>query len=237
MKFTICSALFFFFSFWLGQLFASNIDHRNEGKEFKVASFSKVEIEGAYKIYLSQGKKCSLSVDGDEDLIDDLNVDVERGTLYIDMDDDKVKINRSNSLTLYITVRDLSKLVIEGGVKLYTKGYLELDDFQLKVSGGGRLNMELAAKHVDIKGEGGIWITLEGRAESLDSHFEGAGKLYAKDFETKNVRVKMEGAGWASVYAEESLTAKLEGIGRIKYYGNPKHVNKSVEGLGAISKQ
>jgi hypothetical protein len=41
--------------------------------------------------------------------------------------------------------------------------------------------------------------------------------------------------GTGAVYATETLHAKIEGVGKLKYRGNPE-VTKDIEGLGSVSR-
>ena len=45
------------------------------------------------------------------------------------------------------------------------------------------------------------------------------------------------GTGSAQVFASESLTATVSGIGKLTYGGNPPKVQKNVSGLGSITAQ
>ena len=38
-----------------------------------------------------------------------------------------------------------------------------------------------------------------------------------------------------TVQASEKLTANVEGMGNLTYYGNPRIVNKSVSGIGSVT--
>jgi hypothetical protein len=50
------------------------------------------------------------------------------------------------------------------------------------------------------------------------------------------VDVHIEGAGKARVNATESLKAWIEGAGVITYSGEPKTVEKTIDGIGRIKK-
>ena len=138
-------------------------------------------------------------------------------------------------IILYITFKELKNVVIEGGVRLKTKGCLNLRNFNMYVAGGTKIEMKMKADNVKIADEGGVLFELEGVAESLDIKVTGAGDIDAERLKTKDVTVKIEGVGTASVYATEFLKAKLEGVGSIKYRGNPK-VTKYVDGLGSVKR-
>jgi hypothetical protein len=202
-------------------------------KSYDVGNFNELFIEGGYRIHLAQGNENKLVVKAsDSDVFDYLQVKEWGSELRIDIEPDKFELDR---IALYITFRDLSKLHIEGGVKLYTKGYLDLKDFNLHVSGGAKISMDIKADDVQIVGEGGVLFNLEGIASSLDVKLSGAGHVDADQLKVKHAKVKIEGVGTGSVHATETLHARIEGVGKVSYTGNPR-VTKSIEGLGSVSR-
>jgi hypothetical protein len=203
-----------------------------ESKEYKVGDFTNVYIEGGYKIRLMQGNENKLIVKADDnDVFDYLQVKDWGDELRIDIEPDEFELDR---IVLYITFQNLEKLHIEGGVKLDTKGYLDLDDFELYVAGGAKIEMHMKADDVKIVGEGGVLFELEGIAKSLNASLSGAGHIDADDFKVKDAKCTIEGVGTASVHATETLHARIEGVGKVSYKGHPE-VSKSIEGLGSVS--
>ncbi|MGO1370186.1 GIN domain-containing protein [Senegalia sp. (in: firmicutes)] len=85
---------------------------------------------------------------------------------------------------------------------------------------------------LDFLGSGNI--ELEGNVEYLDIFIEGSSIIEGKKMEADDVKVKLEGVGSCSVYSHESLTAYVEGVGSITYYGKPDLIDKKVDGLGFI---
>lgn len=213
-------------------LFAQNDDDWHS-KEYKVGDFSEVYIEGGYRIHLIQGDENKVVVKAsDSDVFDYLQVKEWNNELRIDIEPDHLEFDR---IALYITFKDMEKLHIEGGVKLYTEGYLDLNDFDMHVAGGAKIEMELKAEDVKIVGEGGVLFELKGVAKSLDVKISGAGHVDADDLKVKDATIKIEGVGTGSVHATETLYAKIEGVGKIKYKGNPQ-VTKDIDGVGSVTR-
>lgn len=204
-----------------------------DSKTYKVDDFSEVHLEGGYRVYLIQGDENKVVVKAsDDDVFDYLQVKNWGNELKIDVEPDHYDYDR---IVLYITFKKLEKLKIEGGVRLKTKGYLDLDDLEMYVAGGAKIELDMKARNVNILGEGGVLFELEGIAKSLDIKITGAGHVDAEQLKTKNVSIKIEGVGTGSVYATETLYAKIEGVGKVKYDGDPK-VTKHVEGLGSVTR-
>jgi len=201
-------------------------------RKYETKDFSKIYIEGGYRVYLQQGETASLKIKAsDEDVFDYLIVDSDEESLRL-----RIRENHFNldCITLYITFKELETIYIEGGVKLQTKGYLDLGDLYVHVEGGAKIELDIKAEEVKVEGEGGVLFELEGQANSLDAHISGAGHIDAGELKTKETTIKIEGVGTGSVYATDKLWASIAGVGKVKYRGNPE-VHRNVDGIGTIS--
>ncbi len=202
-------------------------------KKYDVDEFTEIYLEGGYRVHLIQGNENKVLVKApDKDVFKYLQVKRWSNELRIDVEPDHLEFDR---IALYITFKDLEKLHIEGGVKLKTHGYLDLNDFDVYVAGGAKIDLYLKADDVSIVGEGGVLFDLEGVARSLDIRLSGAGHVDADELKAKDVEVEIEGVGTTSVYASETLYAKIEGVGKVRYRGNPE-VTKNIDGLGSVTK-
>lgn len=200
-------------------------------RTYNIQPFTKIYLEGAFKVILEQGPQSGLRIKTDEDNFKYIDVQSDTQTLSL-------KIIKKHfdfdELILYVTFKDLEKLEIQGGISLETKGYVDLKDFYLHVEGGATVEMNLKASKIRVVGEGGVKFEFDGIADELDASISGAGYLDAIDLKTKNCDIKIEGVGAGSVYATESLNATISGVGKIRYKGDPK-VFKKVEGVGIVS--
>ena len=204
-----------------------------DSKTYEIGNFTEIYLEGGYKVYLVQGDENKVVVKAsDDDAFDYLKVKNVDNKLSVKVEEDYFNYDR---IILYITFKELNRVKIEGGVKLKTKGYLNLNDFNMYVAGGAKIELNLKAEDVHIVGEGGMLFELDGVAKSLDIKITGAGNIDADELRAKDVTIKIEGVGTASVYATETLNAKIEGVGNIKYRGNPK-VTKYIDGLGSVKR-
>ncbi|QGY46819.1 hypothetical protein GM418_25125 [Maribellus comscasis] len=211
--------------------YAQNDDNW-ESRTYELSDFNEIKLEGGYRVFLIQGDENSLLVRAsDDDVFDYLKIGNSTESLRLKIDRDHFNFDRIN---LYITFKELERVDIEGGVKLKTKGYLDLNDFSMHVEGGAKIELDMKAEDVEIIGEGGVLFELSGVAETLDVHVSGAGHIDASELKTKDVTFKVEGVGTGSVYATDNLYAKIEGVGKIKYRGHPE-VTKDIEGLGSVT--
>ncbi len=202
-----------------------------DSKNFEVGDFSEIMLDGAFKVYLIQGDHCNVQVKcTNNDVFDDIKIRRFENEVEIKLDQSFFKYN---VVSLYITFKTLEKLEIEGGVNLKTNGYLDLNNFAVNIEGGANIDLDLKAKNIEVYGEGGFLFELKGVADKLDVTIKGAGHMSAADLKTKDVSFTVAGFGTGSVYATNTLNAKIEGVGKLRYKGDPK-VNQYIDGLGSV---
>lgn len=202
-----------------------------ESRTFQLKDYNKVYLEGAFRVYLIQGNSPGLEIKAsDSEAIDYVEVDNNEASLRLKITKKHFDFNR---ITLYITFKDLEKMVIHGGVRLKTNGSVKLNDFFLQVEGGASISMDMDARTVKVIGQGGVLFDMAGNTESIDLKLEGAGHVDAGELKSEVVNFSIEGVGTGRVYATRELNASLKGVGKVVYRGNPV-VNKSIDGLGSV---
>ena len=200
-------------------------------KTYEVGEFSQIALDGGFKVNLIQGDKCSVTVKStNNEVFDKIKINRNQNEVLVKLDASSVMFNR---VSLYITFKTLEKLNIEGGVNLKTNGYLDLSNLSVNVEGGANIDLNMKAQKVKVYGEGGFLFELKGVADALDVTIKGAGHVSASELKTKDVSFVVAGFGTGSVYATETLNAKIEGVGKLRYKGDPK-VDQYIDGLGSV---
>lgn len=193
--------------------FASVTAHADEQTR-TVAAFKKIAISGPMNLIVDAGKPFSVTVQGDAKFIGRVKTSVVNGELRISMNDDK-SINIRKHDRVLVSMPSLTSFEAEGA------GLARLNNVQ-----GDRLD-------VDYRGAGSLVINGKVRHVRIDA--EGVGEVDTKSLIAQEADVSFEGIGAVSIYASEKLDAKVEGMGNLTYYGNPRIVNKSVSGIGSVS--
>lgn len=229
----------FSFSLIFALIFAASFNSNAQNdedwvtKKYEFGEFSKIYLEGSYKVFLSQGKKAGVVLKTtEESMFDHLSVKYFGDRVSFKMDNDFLAYKRVH---LYITFDELDDVRVAGGLRMYSEGYIEVDDLDVTVQGGAKVGLKLKAKNLGVVGEGGVWVDLEGVTKNLDVSLSGAGHVNASDLKADDVNFKIEGVGTGKVHAEKTLYGRIEGVGKIRYTGNPK-VTRNVDGLGSIER-
>lgn len=103
----------------------------------------------------------------------------------------------------------------------------------LEVDGPGKVSVEGLRDPISIKANGPVRITANGTVDSADLTLNGPSKFSLNDLVAKNITVHVNGTGIADVYATDTLTANIEGIGHVRYRGDP-HTVANVHGAGTV---
>jgi hypothetical protein len=176
-----------------------------------LASFDRVRLDGAFKTEIvAGGARSQIVIRGERDIVTRVTTGIESGTLVVGM-------RHSDGI-----FNSFPKLVITLPA---LRGFANDGAGTVKISG-------LTGGDVDIANAGAGAITVAGRAANMKITLDGTGKIDTTAVDAHDVRVDNNGLGGVYVRANGSLTMNVNGVGEIRYAGNPTHVESHVEGIG-----
>jgi hypothetical protein len=178
-----------------------------------VPAFKAINNKGAFSLHVEVGKAQSVVVKGDDKFIAKIMTEVVGDELMVSYRD-KNSIKISDEAQVVITVPELVKFKMEGV--------------------GPTVINNVAGARFDVNYEGVGSLIVTGKTQTLKLKVQGVGKVDTKDLIAETVDVNLEGVGSVKVYASERLKATVQGIGSLNYYGNPRSISKSVEGIGSV---
>jgi hypothetical protein len=94
------------------------------------------------------------------------------------------------------------------------------------------VDIQVQALDVSLSGAGSM--TASGTADDLNLNISGFGDFKGAELHDTKAHVSISGAGSATVWADDSLTAEVSGAGSVSYYGSPS-VTRQISGVGSIS--
>ena len=178
--------------------------------------FSSVSSEGAVNLVVQVGKAQSVVIRGDNKYLAKIDTRVVNGELVISVPrESKNRMNLSSEHKVFISVPTLKAFHVEG-------------------AGSSELN-NIRGDAIDISFQGAGRLVANGEVKYLKLMAQGVGDVDTKALLAQRAEVNFEGIGKVKVHASEHLDAVVQGMGSLNYYGNPKTVNKSVEGIGSVS--
>ncbi|HKP37270.1 MAG TPA: head GIN domain-containing protein [Pyrinomonadaceae bacterium] len=179
-----------------------------------LGAFKSIQTTGAYDIQVTCQQAASFEIEADDNILPLIRTSVRDGMLNISSD---TGYSSSKAVIVRISVPDLEAVATHGA------GDIRITDVkndQLTVNSTGAARIEAV-----------------GQTNTVNIQTTGAGKIDTSRLRAERAKVTVTGAGSVDVYASQQLDATVSGIGKVVYDGNPGVVNKSVSGIGTISKK
>lgn len=191
--------------------------------------FSGVKLSCDANVFITQGDVFEVVAVGEQNVIDELELDVQDGTWTIEFDD----CMRDYDLEIFITMPEIEYLGVSGSGEIRGDNFFTVQDIVLRVSGSGGICVGLFAEEVDGKISGSGDMEMEGEAERLDFDISGSGDLDAFNLPVEKADINISGSGDASVHVLEVLDVRISGSGDVFYKGFPV-LNTHVSGSGDV---
>jgi hypothetical protein len=198
-----------------------------------VSKFTHIYVDGGYKVVLKQDSSYKVSIEADDNLMQYIHADSEDGELHIHS---RKNMCSSGEIIVNVGVGNLEELRGSGAVDFSSDGKLNTKDLKIKLSGSGKVNLDLTAANVITEGSGANEITLKGQATSNKVDLVGSGKIYALDFVVGTYDIHTTGASHCEINVLNDLNVHTTGAAEIKYRGNPANVNSDKTGAASITR-
>jgi len=206
-----------------------------ERKNIDADDFTAVSFGVAGDLTIEQGSTFKVVLEGDEKLLDEIEVKVRDNRLLIRKPNWRRAMNKR--LTVRITMPEIEGISVSGSGGVSNKGAFNCDELSLKVSGSGHIDIdELSADILDIGISGSGGVKLEGKgADKADISISGSGGVRAADFRLERVDIGVSGSGGCKLWVEKALVARVSGSGSIYYKGDP-NIDARSSGSGKVKK-
>lgn len=200
--------------------------------EIKTGYFNKVNTSGSLDVFIRQGSEASVQIVADSNLLEYINAEVDDNTLIIKH---TKRISLTRPAKIMITVPDLDLIRVNGASSINITDTFRTRDLTINIRGAGNAYGFVESEYLKAAISGAGEMTLLGRSVNSEMSVKGAGKINASSFYVDDLKVKIQGAGDATVHAVNTLDASIYGTGKIEYSGNP-HLTEKIKGIGRIVK-
>lgn len=204
-------------------------------KDFEVSDFKSLNLEVVGEVIFEQSSIPYLSVEGNENLVDELEVSHQNNRLSIKSEKERSFFKDKGKLTLKIGSPSLNEILQKGVGSLLIKGDFDAKSLHVKHTGVGNLsidNCNLEEFNLESQSVGSCRI--KGTADTAVIESEGVGNIDCSDLITRKAKVVSKGVGNLSVYADEELDIVVKGIGNVTYAGNPEVLKTDISGIGKV---
>lgn len=196
-----------------------------------VGEFDEIEVSGAFEIFIRQSNSCGLEIELDENLFQYLDIDDGGGELDISSDR---TIRKAEARNLYITVRDLEKIQINGANELETRGGIRGKNLEVEANGASEMRLEFYGERLRIKANGGSELRFKGEVDDLEIEVNGASEIESLEMLALRADVDVSGAAEVKLWVEDQLDVSANGASEVEYRGNPK-ISKNTYGASSVN--
>lgn len=206
-----------------------------EKEKRDVPLFKEVKLSISSDVILVQGNKQEVILEGDPNLLRNIETEVSGDKLTIKHKDWNFKMG-NNKIKVYLTMVNVNGFAISGSGSVRAEKTINTDDIYFHISGSGNIDFaDLNAINVEAKisGSGDIHIEGKNTSENTSIGISGSGKYNGEYAKTKNASIHVSGSGDCRITVSENLKAKVSGSGDIIYFGRPI-VDISVSGSGKV---
>lgn len=218
----------------------------------EVEEFTTINYSLPFNVELIASVQPFVSIEGDQDTIDEIIVEVDGDTLtlskersWFDWSDGEIHVTvgytelhalsmsgSGNAYAERIDTEDL-RIRISGSAGVEVD-HLVSNDFAVTIAGSGNVNvndLDADSMNTSIAGSGDVEVS--GRVVTQSISIAGSGDHNARDLRSQEADIDIKGSGDVEVWALASVDAKVMGSGDIEYYGKPQ-LRERIMGSGNI---
>jgi len=205
-------------------------------------------------VTISESNTQKISIQGPNNLINNINTNVNNGNWNIKYDD-KSNHKNADQLNITIQVKSLKSLAISGTGTINTEGRFsrvrkrsiaisgtgsvtlkgDSDHMNIALSGSGQMDIDCNAEnmHVALSGNGDI--NIKGSVSNLHMSANGSGNIGGKGLKANNCKATISGSSILTAEVTDKLNLIESGSGTFRYRGNPS-IKKIVNSRSALQK-
>ncbi len=207
-------------------------------KKHETTSYDAITINNNIDVVLIEGNEGSITLKGDQNLVDQIEVVSIKGELKLSSKNQvALQPSKGNDLTAIIPAQSVSKLIVNGAGTFGGTFPIEGHHVKLKVNEAGNLSVNVDATNVKAIVTGNGSINISGKTGFLDAAVTGSGSIDGQELYATNCHGRVIGSGDLIVYAKDRLDAKVVGSGSIEVNSSVATVDKDLMGSGKIVKR
>jgi len=207
-------------------------------EERKLSSYDAVKVSTGIDLYIRQGNKQQVTVEADEDDLEDLVTEVRGGELSIYFESNSSFWDWSNrSATVYVTVTDIKAITSSSGSDVMGETIIVAEDIQLESSSGANMKLQIKARRLTAESSSGSEMELSGEAEEFDGRSSSGSDLDARELTAKKATVRASSGSDLAISVVDEIDADASSGSDISYSGRPQYVNIDESSGGDVSRR
>jgi hypothetical protein len=204
------------------------------------SKFDKIDISGPITVYYLQTDSFSIKVEAPKNIMNDVETNINNGTLsinYMDKDYQYDQYNEAN-IYVYVTSPDLVSVIQESSGSFMSKKRVDTDDIDLCVTGSGDITFnDIICDNINSRVQGSGDITVN-KLECIESgaNVLGSGIISLIQHNVDKTFVSITGSGDVEMRFLDcgSLVSNIIGSGTVTAKGNIKSLKQNKMGSGTF---
>jgi len=199
--------------------------------------FTKINVSGSYSIILEPASHYSVVLEGDENILQQIEKSITDNTLHINTDqNNSVNIQSKNEIIIKISAPSFQYINANGFGTLSSINPISSNDLlEITNSGASMVTLVVNANELTLNNSGVGNMQIEGKANVLKVAQSGAGNMDLSKLISAKCDIEVSGVGHAAIHVTEELKASISGVGNINVSGNPKVKSDNISGIGKVT--
>ncbi|RED16955.1 head GIN domain-containing protein [Parasphingopyxis lamellibrachiae] len=206
-------------------------------RDYDLSGFARVSLATPDTVEIRQGAVFSIRAEGHAEILNELELTVENGTLRIGYrdDHDRRRWRRPDHrpATISIVMPGLNGVSLAGSGDMDV-GQFASQGFEASIAGSGNIaiqSLQTDRAAFEIAGSGDL--SVAGTADSIELDIAGSGDVAAGEFRARTLDVSIAGSGDVEAYVTENVEASFIGSGDVTVRGGAQ-CRSSAIGSGAL---
>ena len=200
------------------------------------SEYGEISVGGSFDVVLVKGKEGSIKIEGEENIIPYIEVEVSNGNLQIKYKKN-TNINTTKKLTITVPITNIDKISLGGSGNISNVGVIKTNDFTASLGGSGNIKLQIETNEMSVNIGGSGNIEISGKTTEFNCSVAGSGNVSAFSLNSDNTNATIAGSGSVKTTVNKKIKAKVVGSGNIYYKGNPAEKDVKSVGSGEIINQ
>lgn len=202
-----------------------------------VSGFNQIFFNGNGNVFISQGESESLTIEGEDSILELVTTLVIDKALRIDYKKSNAAhlISSSPLVNVYIQVKDIQEIRLSGSGTISTSTPLKTFHLKMSISGSGNGTIDVIGHKLVTILSGSSNFTVKGTVENQDIWISGSGIYQAGELSSKVANINITGSGEVSVNVQDDMDIHISGAGTVIYRGTPR-IRQSISGSGNVTR-
>lgn len=203
-----------------------------EREHADLAPFTRVQFDIPADFRLRIAARGRVRLSAAPEVIERISVAVEGNTLVVRA---RKPFQTREPVEVQVEAPRYEQIVLNGAASVHATG-LQDAPLAVRLAGSGDFRAErlnLPSLRLDLAGSGDV--ELSGSAQQQTVRIEGSGNYRAAALRSETASVTIQGAADAEVTVSRQLEVRIEGAGTVRYGGEPK-LTQHIAGAGSVEK-